>query len=283
MQWGSQKNSIVVPVKLAKCTRWGELPARMLSLSGVTATTVTLYCCLTESGEADRAKLDRKDPVARTRPIMKMPISQSLVASSAVLVAFAACAGKPAADPTAPHDGAPAASSSGGAAATAPDSVPGRIEVNAAEATATVVAIDRVTRVIILQTDDGKKAGYSLGPDVVNFDQIKVGDQVRATLVHRTALFLSKSGKLPPQTSDNVAIARAQLGAKPGMKVVETTDITVKVLSIDRDKREVTVQTADKDPVTVVVDKSIDLTPVAVGDNVFMRVTKSLAIVVEKK
>jgi len=137
--------------------------------------------------------------------------------------------------------------------------------------------------VIILQTDDGKKAGYSLGPDVVNFDQIKVGDQVRATLVHRTALFLSKSGKLPPQTSDNVAIARAPLGAKPGMKVVETTDITVKVLSIDRDKREVTVQTADKDPVTVVVDKSIDLTPVAVGDNVFMRVTKSLAIVVEKK
>ena len=214
---------------------------------------------------------------------MKKSLLQTLIGSSGILLAVAACASKPAADPTTTHDGAPAASSSSTAAVATPDTVPGRIEVNAAEATATVVAIDRVTRVIVLQTDDGKKAAYSLGPDVVNFDQTKVGDQVRATLIHRTALFLSKSGKLPPQRSDNVAIARAPLGAKPGMKVIETTDITVKVLSIDPDKREVTVQTADKDPVTVVVDKSIDLTPVAVGDNVLMRVTKSLAIVVEKK
>jgi hypothetical protein len=85
-------------------------------------------------------------------------------------------------------------------AVAAPDNHPGRIEVDTAEATATVVAIYRVTRVVILQTQDGKKAGYTLGPEVVNFDQIKVGDQVRATLVYGTALFLGKSGSAAPQS-----------------------------------------------------------------------------------
>jgi hypothetical protein len=212
---------------------------------------------------------------------MNEPIGWSL-SFSTMLMAMAACAPKPAADVSALHDGAPATSSSSSAVAATPETRPGRIEVETAETTAMVVAVDRVTRVIILQTQDGNKAGYTLGPEVVNFDQIKVGDQVRAAVVYRTALFLGKSGGATPQSSDTVAVARAPLGAKPGLKVVETTDITVKVLAVDREKREVIVQTGDTDPATVKVDKSIDLTPVAAGDNVFMRVTKSFAIAVEK-
>src|SRR5687767_5663639 len=50
----------------------------------------------------------------------------------------------------------------------------------AASGTATVVAVDPAERVVVLKTADGDMIPVKCGKNVVNFDQIKAGDQVKA-------------------------------------------------------------------------------------------------------
>src|SRR5262245_53897002 len=47
--------------------------------------------------------------------------------------------------------------------------------------TASVEAIDRDTRMVSLRGKEGRKVTVFAGPDVRNFDQIKVGDEVMVT------------------------------------------------------------------------------------------------------
>src|SRR6476469_11132401 len=58
--------------------------------------------------------------------------------------------------------------------------------------TATVTAVDSQKRKVTLAGSDGRKSTYKADKQVVNFDQIKVGDQVNATFVEEMAVFLSR-------------------------------------------------------------------------------------------
>src|SRR5689334_4725512 len=58
----------------------------------------------------------------------------------------------------------------------------GRVMIDAATETATVQSIDKETRTVVLLHGDGTTSDYKCGPGVRNFDQIKVGDQVTATV-----------------------------------------------------------------------------------------------------
>src|ERR1700704_258374 len=60
--------------------------------------------------------------------------------------------------------------------------------------TATIVAIDPATREITLRDSGGKEVTLTAGPDVKNFAQMKVGDQVNAGYVEALALELKKGG-----------------------------------------------------------------------------------------
>src|SRR5215475_10932165 len=64
----------------------------------------------------------------------------------------------------------------------AADSSVGAVEVMTATATGTVQAIDPTKRTVTLRSADGTST-YKCGKDVINFDQIKVGDTVKATVV----------------------------------------------------------------------------------------------------
>ncbi len=158
---------------------------------------------------------------------------------------------------------------------------PAAIDVQTHEATATVVSIDSATRVVVLRLGDGSQVAHKLGPEVVNFDRIKAGDQVRATVVERTAVVLAKNGMLPPQSARTVEVTRAPKGSQPHAMVVETFDTAAKVLAVDRRQRTVTLETVDEGSMTVKVSDAVDLTRVAPGDSVLMRATRSYAIAVE--
>ena len=60
---------------------------------------------------------------------------------------------------------------------------PGAIMVETVKATATVTAIDAATRYVTLKMPDGKDKTLKCGPEVKNFDLIKVGDKVNFTFV----------------------------------------------------------------------------------------------------
>jgi Cu/Ag efflux protein CusF len=147
--------------------------------------------------------------------------------------------------------------------------------------TATVESIDPATRTVTLKGPMGKSRSIHLGKECVNFDQIKVGDQVRATLADEVAIAVNKSGG-PPSVAAGAVVALAPKGAKPGMLIADTDDVTAKIQSIDADKGTITFSTADGTSRTVKAGPDVKLSDLKEGDDVTARITQALAIVVEK-
>ena len=159
---------------------------------------------------------------------------------------------------------------------------PGVVAVETISTTATVDTVDAAKRKVTLKFADGKTQTYKMGPEVKNFDQIKVGDQVKATYAESVAVFVRKSDEKP--SADEVqTIQLAPKGAKPGVLMTDTFEVTAKVEAIDYKKRTVTLKGPEGNLKTVPVDKGVkNFKNVKVGDEVVMKITEAMAIYVEK-
>jgi len=87
-----------------------------------------------------------------------------------------------------------------------------------------VTAVDPAKRTVTLVKPDGITHSYELGKSVRNFDQIKVGDEVKATLLEAVAVAVSKSNA-PPDASGRDLVAVAPKGAMPGVIMAKTRQI----------------------------------------------------------
>ena len=159
--------------------------------------------------------------------------------------------------------------------------VPGGVTVETYKSSATVTAIDAATRLVTVVSPNGATATFKAGPDVVNFDQIHVGDQIRATLTKELVVFLRKPGE-PAADGGAGAIALAPLGAKPGIVMAGTVEVTAKVEAVDLKLHEATLLFPDGTSKTVPVRPDVDLTRAKLGEEVVMRTTQSVALLVEK-
>jgi hypothetical protein len=146
---------------------------------------------------------------------------------------------------------------------------------------ATVAAINFDTRKVTLLFSDGHQTTYKADKQVVNFDQIKVGDQVKATVIEELAVFLRK-GEPRPSAGTGAAVALTPLGARPGIVVADSTEVTATVTAVDLKTRMVGLQFVDGTRRTVKVGKSVDLSKVSPGDGVTAQLTEAVAILVEK-
>ncbi len=156
----------------------------------------------------------------------------------------------------------------------------GAVIVDTFTTTATVTGIDSAKRKVTLVTPKGSKSTYVAGPEVVNFAQIRIGDQVRATVTEEVAIFIGSGA--PPSAMAGSGVALAPVGAKPGGVIVDTAQITAKVTAVDAKSRKVTFQLPDGSAKTVKVGKKVDLTYVNLGDNVTVQVSEGLAITVDR-
>jgi hypothetical protein len=159
--------------------------------------------------------------------------------------------------------------------------VPGGSVVETYKVTATVTAIDAATRKVTLVTPDGKKNTVTAGPDVVNFGQIQIGDQVKATVAEQLVVFVRKLGE-PSDDGSAAAVALAPVGAKPGVLMANTEEVTAKVEALDLQHRKATLRLPDGTSKTLTVRKDVDMTKGKIGDEVVFRTTEALAITVEK-
>ena len=107
--------------------------------------------------------------------------------------------------------------------------------------TATVTAIDQAKRKATLLAPDGKKFTVRVGPEAVNFDQVRVGDRVTATVTERMVVSLADKGALLPMT-ERPQWWLAPKGGQPGGLAAETTQTIAKVIAIDLEKRKATLQ-----------------------------------------
>jgi len=157
----------------------------------------------------------------------------------------------------------------------------GAIEVGAITATSKVTKVDASNRTVTLTNEAGETNTYKLGKNVRNFDQIKVGDQVKATLLESVAVTVSKSNAAPDAGAHGV-VAVAPKGAMPGVVMAKTRQITAKIVSVDPEARTVTVEGPMGGKPTIKVGPNVNLGELQAGDDVTLRMTDALAIRVEK-
>ncbi len=156
----------------------------------------------------------------------------------------------------------------------------GAVIVDTFTTTATVAAIESTKREVTLAFPGGSKSTYKAGPEVVNFNQIQVGDHVKAVATEEVAVFIGSGA--PSSASAGAGVALAPVGAKPGGVFVETAQVTAKVTAISAKKHQVTLQLPDGSSKQVKVGKQVNLAAVPLGTDVTVQVSKGLALSVQK-
>lgn len=155
------------------------------------------------------------------------------------------------------------------------------VVVQTTEVKATVTAIDATNRTVTLKRKWHQPKTFKVSEDAVNFQQVRVGDEVHAALIEEVAVTLV-SGGAPPGVDAAVAVGLAAEGEKPAVLMADTVEVTATVVAIDGHEHTVTLEFADGRHEEVNVPRSRDLSNVGLGDSVRVRVTEALAISVVK-
>jgi hypothetical protein len=158
--------------------------------------------------------------------------------------------------------------------------VPGGVIVQTVKMTATVIAIDHAKRTATLLVPNGKKFAVNVGRKAVNFDQVRVGDQITAVVTQRIVASFEQDGATSVDGTAAV-VAQAPQGGQPGGLAPETTQVTARIVAIDLEKRTATLEFDDGNIQTFARD-DVDLRQHKVGEHVVFRITQMIATWVEK-
>jgi ribosomal 50S subunit-recycling heat shock protein len=147
--------------------------------------------------------------------------------------------------------------------------------------TAEVLAIDKADRILTLLGPKENVVDVVVGEEARNFDQIKVGDELKITYYESVAIYLGKPGTQPEEDA-GLVVARSAKGEKPGGYAVGAIDVSASVVGIDKKKRTLTLELPEGNVVTTEVDESVKaFDTLKVGDSIHARLTKAIAISVE--
>ena len=148
-------------------------------------------------------------------------------------------------------------------------------------AVVTVSAVDVASRRVTLADDAGNTATFTARPEIRNLDRLRAGDQVSAT-INKRLVILARAGGGEPGSTYSVAVSPAQKAATPGGVIAETYESVATVAAIDTADRTVSLKFTDGRTHTVPARPDVDLSRYKVGDNVVIRVTSTLSVLVSR-
>jgi len=159
--------------------------------------------------------------------------------------------------------------------------VPGGEVVRVTTLNAKVTGIDSATREIALVSRYGEAFKVQAGPEIKNFNQIRVGDSLKISLKERLLVRMAKPGE---KLDDEAWIKGkgAPRGSKPGATASSKEQYVGTVTAIDQRKRRVTLRFSDGSTENFDVRKDIDLSKHYTGEKVLIRLTESLAVSMTK-
>lgn len=157
---------------------------------------------------------------------------------------------------------------------TGPDQIAGAVS---AKMSARISAINPTTREVTLKGPKGDEQVVTLGEEVKNFSQLKVGDLVFVRYAESLVLTLKKGQSGIRSRVETVASAAAASGAKPGATEVEQVTVLADVVAKDAKKQTITLRGAKKTR-TVRIDDVERFNSIKVGDQVEAVSTKIMAI-----
>lgn len=158
---------------------------------------------------------------------------------------------------------------------------PGKaVAANVVEVTASVQHIDKADRTVTVKGPQGNLLTVAAGPEVKNFDQIKVGDNVALRYVEALSLELKKGGTAPVARKDREMAAVAKPGDKPAAGMGRQIHVTADVVAVDPATQKVTLRGPQR-TVELKVRDPEQFKLVKVGDQVEATYTEAVALAVE--
>ena len=169
------------------------------------------------------------------------------------------------------------AQTGGAAVATAP----GKAAVaQTVKLTATITAIDKAARDVTLKGPQGNEVTITAGPQVKNFDAMKVGDKVDVEYVEALTLELKKGGGLVVARTEKAGAVGAQPGQQPAGAVGRQVTVVANVVDVDAAKQTVTLKGPQR-TVELRIPDPEQFKRIAKGDQVEATYTQALALAVE--
>ena len=160
-------------------------------------------------------------------------------------------------------------------------SQPGKASVEQiVDVTAVIVGIDRTTRDITLRGPRNNWVVVTAGPDVNNFDQMNVGDQVHARYSEALVLELKKGNDLAVTRTEEKSAQGAMPGAQPHGVAGRRITVVADVVGVNRATKTVTLK-GPQLTVDVKVADPDQLRRIKKGDQVYATYTQAIAMVVE--
>ena len=160
-------------------------------------------------------------------------------------------------------------------------SAPGKAGVaQTVKLTATITAIDQATRDVTLKGPQGNEVTVTAGPDVKNFANMHVGDQVDVQYIEAVTLELKKGGGQPVARTEQSGAKGAKPGEQPAGVVGRQVTIVADVIAVDPAKQSVTLRGPQR-TVTVTVSDPEQFKRIAKGDQVEATYTQALAMAIQ--
>ena len=146
--------------------------------------------------------------------------------------------------------------------------------------TATITAIDPKTRDITLKGPQGNEVTVTAGPEVKNFANMKVGDQVNIEYLEALTLELKKGGGMVVQRTVKEGMTGAKPGAQPAGAAGRQVTIVADVVDVDAAKQTITLR-GPKRTVDLRIPDPEQFKRIAKGDQVEATYSQAVAVVVE--
>lgn len=143
--------------------------------------------------------------------------------------------------------------------------------------TATITAIDAASRAITLKGPQGKETTVVAGPEVKNFAQLKVGDNVDIGFVESLVLELKKGSGKPVAWTVKEGAVGAKPGEKPAGAAGRQVTVVGDVVAVDTAAKTVTVKGPQR-TVDLKVNDPEQLKLIAKGDQIEATFTEAMAV-----
>lgn len=147
-------------------------------------------------------------------------------------------------------------------------------------AQATISAIDAQTRLIGLKAADGKTLSVVAGPEVKNFERLRVGDTVTLDYAESLTLELKKASTEEISRMDEDGALAAEPGATPGGVAGRRITVIAEVVALDAAAQTVSLKGPNR-TIELGIDDPAQFSLIALGDRVKATYIEAVAVAVE--
>ena len=158
---------------------------------------------------------------------------------------------------------------------------PGFVITSVVQTGAIVEAIDYETREVALIGPEGTRFSVVAQKDITDLESVEPRDRVVIEYLESVAVFLAPEGS-EPLMGDGIALSVAGEGELPGVSGVETYLVMARVEAIDKINRVAVLRDENGLDRTINISEDVPLEMVEVGDQVRFRITRAMAISIEK-